>query len=140
MEVHSYTTRPDQIEAVQLSRENIEELAVWCGGDIIREPKSSDPSDVYLALTVPRVNGPLDAQIGDFVIKNARGRFEIKRADIFVAMYGRSATLSDAADKLVKAVEDQLFTPEQMQDAAFQTVYGRPRGTTPDTHFGRSVQ
>ena len=139
MDIQKYTTHPDEIEAIQLSRENIEEVAVWCGGEIITEPKASDPSDVYMALTVPRANGPLDAQINDYVIKNARGRFEVMKPNLFVTKYGlsvRSARIQsvsvvpegEGTGNISLDVDDHFQQAIKDRQQARHTFFGKPSG------------
>ena len=48
-----YRKKPVIIEAVALTRNNVHDVAAWCGGRVIEEGKASDPSDVYLALDIP---------------------------------------------------------------------------------------
>lgn len=139
MDIQKYTTRPDEVDAIQLTRENIEEVAVWCGGEIITEPKASDPSDVYMALTVPRANGPIDAQVGFYVLKNARGRFEVNSPEIFEKKFGRSygsARIKSASvvpedegtGNISLDVDDHFQQAMKDRQRARHTFFGKPTG------------
>jgi hypothetical protein len=132
MRIEKYTTRPDSVEAVHLTRENINEVAIWCGGDTIVEAKSSDHTDVYMALTVPRANGPIDAQIGMYILKNARGRFEVSTQQNFEAKYGRSTILANEADKIMKRVDEGNVSPEEaraLAESSAQAILGQSAGS-----------
>lgn len=95
-----YRKKPVVIEAMQLTRINVDEVAAWCGGRVIRHAKASDPDDVYVALDIPTLEGTMRAETyhhstwngleysgGDYVIKGTRGEFYPCKPDIFEATY-----------------------------------------------------
>lgn len=95
-----YRKRPVEIEAMHLTRENIEEVARWCGGRVVREEKPGDPTDVYVALDIPTLEGRMRAETfhpstyrngayqgGDYVIRGVQGEFYPCKPDIFEATY-----------------------------------------------------
>ena len=70
MNIGEYTTKANRQQAVQITRENLGELANWCGGKVHSDPKSSDPSDIFEQLWVPTINGILKLDVGDWLLKS----------------------------------------------------------------------
>ncbi|WP_449281244.1 hypothetical protein [Leucobacter sp.] len=96
MEAKLYRKKPVLIEAMILTRENVDAVARWCGGRVIREEKASDPTDVYVALDIPTLEGTMRAQTvdpsgryphGDAVIRGVQGEFYPCKPDIFADTY-----------------------------------------------------
>ncbi len=98
-----YRKRPVEVEARQLTRENVEEVAAWCGGRVVRDAKPGDPSDVYVALKIPTLGGVMTGETyhhstyrdgryhgGDYVIRGVKGEFYPCKPDIFEATYERA--------------------------------------------------
>ena len=91
-----YRKKPVTIEAVALTRKNVREVATWCGGRVIEEGKPSDPSDVYLGLDIPTLEGIMRGETmdpsgryphGDWIIKGVNGEFYPCKPNIFAATY-----------------------------------------------------
>ncbi|MDY0891868.1 hypothetical protein [Frigoribacterium sp. CFBP9030] len=95
-----FRKKPVEIEAMQLTRTNVDEVASWCGGQVIRLAKPSDPSDVYIALDIPTLEGKMRADTfhsstysggeyhgGDYIIRGVQGEFYPCKPDIFAATY-----------------------------------------------------
>ena len=91
-----YRKKPVTIEAVALTRNNVHDVAAWCGGRVIEEGKASDPSDVYLALDIPTLEGIMRGETmdpsglyphGDWIIKGINGEFYPIEASIFRETY-----------------------------------------------------
>lgn len=84
-----YVKKPEAIEAIQLTRTNVNFLANWCGGRVVRESKPSDRTDVYIALDMPHLDGILRAIVGDYITKDEHGVFGRTKAEIFEISYQR---------------------------------------------------
>ena len=91
-----YRKKPVTIEAVALTRNNVHDVAAWCGGRVIEEGKASDPSDVYLALDIPTLEGVMRGETmdpsglyphGDWIIRGVQGEFYPIEASIFRETY-----------------------------------------------------
>ena len=85
-----YRKKPVVIEAVRVTPTNVREVAAWCGGRVISEAKPSDPTDVYVGLDIPTLEGVMRAQTyhgGDYVIRGVQGEFYPCKPDIFEATY-----------------------------------------------------
>lgn len=100
MSVQKYRKKPVEIEAMQLTRENVDEVAAWCGGRVIRDAKPGDPTDVYVALDIPTLEGTMRGDTfhsstwdgrryagGDYIIRGVQGEFYPCKPDVFAATY-----------------------------------------------------
>ena len=63
------------------------EIASWCGGRYEADVKPSDHSDVWHKITIPTLEGPITASLGDFVIRGVQGEFYPCKPDIFEMTY-----------------------------------------------------
>lgn len=82
MKTEKYTRKPFEVEAVQVTDENFEDVAAWCDGTIVtsRSPKSEDglfesESERYIKVDVSR---PLNerqtkAYVGDWLLSAVKG-------------------------------------------------------------------
>lgn len=95
-----YRKKPVEIEAMQVTRENVEGVAAWCGGRVVTEVKPGDPTDVYVALDIPTLEGIMRAETfhssawdgkryagGDYIIRGVQGEFYPCKPDIFEQTY-----------------------------------------------------
>lgn len=85
--VKTYIRKPMPIEAVELTRKNYKEVAIWCGGRVVEIAKSSDPTDVYIGVDIPTLEKAQRANIGDYIFKNAVGAFHIFEGHYFLNHY-----------------------------------------------------
>lgn len=95
--VKMYSKKPVKVEAVQLTQDNLHDVARWCGGRVIEEAKASDPTDVFRALEIPTLEGTMralvnrdwtpDGYLGDYVIHGVAGEFYACKPDIFAETY-----------------------------------------------------
>lgn len=90
MIIQRFRKKPVVIEASKLTQENTTDVAMWCGGRIVREEKASDPTDVYLGLDIPTLEGVMRANIGDWVVRGVQGEFYPVKPDIFRETYERA--------------------------------------------------
>lgn len=83
-----YRRIPQIIEAKQLTPENVDEIARWCGGDIVTETNPRDSEDTYQAINVPTLNGNERLSMGMFIYRDPEsGRFVLTGARDFAQMY-----------------------------------------------------
>lgn len=76
-----YRKLPVEIEAVQLSAENLGAVKEWCGGSYLFMPQQ-DP-----ALLVGTPEGVMKAHFGDWVVKGVAGEFYPVKDEIFRRTY-----------------------------------------------------
>lgn len=92
--IKKYRKKPVVIEAMRATPETVETVAAWCGGRVVY-----DPSDVYLALDIPTLEGIMRAEThtgGDYVIRGVKGEFYPCKPDIFEATYERVGIRGDS--------------------------------------------
>ena len=68
-------------EAKLVSASNIGEVAEWCGGVVVTEHDSLDHSITNPALNVGTIKGIERVHIGDTLIRNHNGSFQVWKAD-----------------------------------------------------------
>ena len=80
-----------KIEAMRVYADELvmSEVARWCGGRMNSEAKASDHTDVAYWLEVPTIQGVVKARPGDYVIKDAQGRFFVHGRQDFESTYER---------------------------------------------------
>lgn len=74
METETYTRKPIHVEAVQVTEENLYEVAAWCDGEVIIN-QTSRTGERYIKV---KVNNPLNVRqtkafVGDWVLKSKHG-------------------------------------------------------------------
>lgn len=80
-EIGSWVRKPQRLEAVLLTADNIEKMVEWCGGRYVELGKPGDPSDVQKKIYYPTLDGNREAHVGDFLIRD-KGRFRtMKKAE-----------------------------------------------------------
>lgn len=86
--VKTYRKKPVEIQAMELTKENREEVAAWCGGhfepDVVYRMAGIIPDG---SLDIPTLEGVMAAKVGDFVIRGVKGEFYPCKPDIFAATY-----------------------------------------------------
>lgn len=84
--IKRYSTTPEVVEAAQVTENNLEELARWCGGEV-REKQSHDEGVVKYVL-VPSIEGALWTKPGWWLVKYVdTGRFTVKSEKEFEAFH-----------------------------------------------------
>lgn len=84
-EIGRYVKKPIQVEAVLLTRDNIDRIANWCGGEINKFIDTD--GTVRKSIKIHTLEGDHMAQIGDYIIRGIVGEFYPCRGDIFEMTY-----------------------------------------------------
>jgi hypothetical protein len=71
------------IEAVKLTKENVDEVAEWCTGKEVEEIDGLNPEIRYVGLNFIAWDGVTRASEGDYIVKDAIGEFHLRWADNF---------------------------------------------------------
>lgn len=79
--------KPVTVEANELTKNNAEAVALWCGGMLVEEVDAFDPSKTFVGINIPTLEGVMRASEGDYVIKGVRGEFYPCKPSIFTATY-----------------------------------------------------
>lgn len=75
------------VEAVQLTKENVDQVIEWCDGTGVEEIDALDSEKRYVGINIPSWGGVVRASEGDFVIKDHLGEFHTRWPDHFNNMF-----------------------------------------------------
>lgn len=89
MKPQTYTKKPVDIEAMQLSSETLFPIVDWIGTENV-ESFNSGTTEVF----IKTLEGIMRASPPDFVIKGIKGEFYPCRRDIFEATYNKKESVS----------------------------------------------
>lgn len=78
-----FRKKPVEIEAVQLTHDNIQEVVDWCGGYFWSRP----PMRAVTGISILALEGTMNASFGDWIIKGVSGEFYPCKPDIFEKTY-----------------------------------------------------
>ena len=73
-----FTKKPVTIEAIQWVGDNSDEILNFCPTAIVTS---------YTYVDIPTLEGAMQAQLGDWIIKGVKGEFYPCKPDIFVLTY-----------------------------------------------------
>jgi hypothetical protein len=93
-----YQRKPEPVDAIQLTTTNAEEVAAWCGGQVNENTKASDPTDVSVTVVFPTLTGPVNLEVGMFLIKNEKGAFSRALENGFNQVY--EAVVEEAPENI----------------------------------------
>ncbi|MDR1946424.1 MAG: PGDYG domain-containing protein [Desulfovibrio sp.] len=82
--VRTYRKKPVEVEAVQWTGENIDEISAFCGASFLGAQGGQGRGTT---LSIGTLEGPHIASTGDFIIKGVTGEFYPCKPDIFNATY-----------------------------------------------------
>ncbi len=84
-ETKTYRKKPVEIEAIQFTGDNGEQVAEWCDGtfETITCHGEGPPTVVF----IDTLEGRMSANRGDFVIRGVQGEFYPCKPDIFAKTY-----------------------------------------------------
>lgn len=72
LNTQTHQRKPDRIEVVELTKDNVDEVARWCGGtrNSVRNILNADNCPQTHGLAIPSVHGGIDAEFGTFIARN----------------------------------------------------------------------
>ena len=92
--IKKYIKKPVQIEAMQLTKENIVEVFNFLDGANYKETKSVEELEDFSQrmlkqgyIVIETLEGIMKASFGDYIIKGVKGEFYPCKPDIFQATY-----------------------------------------------------
>lgn len=83
----TYTRKPRPIVATQLTEENLEDVAILCGGMILERDRKDSDEKVVKYLRVPHVVTPFNLFVGDYLTREENGRFTRGPKELFESEY-----------------------------------------------------
>lgn len=87
MPTKRYRKKPVVIEAMQLTKDNAEEVAEWCDGRTWIDPMLYPEKDRVTIVIIDTLEGSMEAHPDDFVICGVKGEFYPCKPDIFASTY-----------------------------------------------------
>ena len=84
--IKRYQVKPDNQEAVEVTKQNMLDIAKWCGG-VTMEGQGMEEGDKGEYLYIPTMAGPISARPGEIVAKDSNGRFNVFDKDRFNLKY-----------------------------------------------------
>lgn len=128
IETNKYARRPFYVDAVQVTEENMEEVAKWCQGDVATDPKAltapeaSGDDHPYVKVRVhrPLTERQTKAFVGDWVLYAGTG-FKVYTPKAFEKSFER---VSDDVSRVVhrSAVDGQFVSAEDAEENPDTTV------------------
>ena len=86
--VKHYRKKAVHVKAMHFaSAKDAFDIALWCGGRVREERKTSDPTDIAIIIDIPTLDGPMQAFLGDYVVRGENGGFYSCKGPIFLANY-----------------------------------------------------
>ena len=82
MIVNKYARKPFYVEAVQVTAENIEDVAKWCGGQLIKGTEANPHAYIKVKVKRPLSARQTKAFHNDWVLKAGTG-YKVYTADAF---------------------------------------------------------
>lgn len=82
-----FRKKPIVIDAYKLTKANVDDLSLWCGGRAIVEIDALNDELEYVGINIPTLEGVMRASEGDYIIKGVKGEFYPCKPDIFNATY-----------------------------------------------------
>lgn len=79
-----YRKKPIEVEAMKFDGYNHDEIKAWSSGKVV---SAKAWKTNYCQLEVHTLEGVMDVNIGDFVIKGIEGEFYPCKESIFIATY-----------------------------------------------------
>lgn len=84
--IQKFESIPVTIEAAQVTEENLNDLASWCGGKVVVGGTNNTPTFLlYPQVDAPR--GVQEAYVGNVLLKGKDGRFSHMTAEKFTNSY-----------------------------------------------------
>jgi hypothetical protein len=98
LNTQQYQKKPENIEVVELTKDNVQEVARWCGGtqNSVRNILHQDHALETQSLAIPSIYGGISAEIGTFIARNAEtGVFSVMTKEHLDAEYQRIGLRQD---------------------------------------------
>ena len=112
MEIKNFSRKSFDVEGVQVTHENMHEVAEWCGGRLLQENDGvQDSAFIKVNVRHPLNKRQTKAYVGDWVLKTARG-FKVYTNEALEKNFdgGQSASSS------VFDTPEELFTTNEPVD------------------------
>ena len=82
-----YRLKLVDVEAIELTPENLDRAVLWCNGRAIEEIDVEDSKKRFVGINIPTLEGVLRASETDYIVKNLRGGFTVMSKYEFESKY-----------------------------------------------------
>lgn len=99
LSIEKYNRKPFTVEAVQITVDNMAEVAEWCGGEVILEQHKNGRLVQYIKVDVnkPISERQTKAYVGDWILKG-RGGFKCYSKKAFPACFEKAGPVVKQSD------------------------------------------
>lgn len=103
MEITRYIRKPFYVEAIQVTPENLEDVAIWCHGQVF------DKEETYVKVPVKRPHSVRQtfAYIGDWVLKSEQN-FKVYTTGSFEKNFHADTYQEERFEEILKKLESAL--------------------------------
>jgi hypothetical protein len=136
MEIKKFNRKPFAVNAVEVTLENVHEVAAWCGGTV--EMQSTRMMGTQAKLPVIKMSGPSNAKdtvatLGCFIAE-LKGNFRVYKNALFFQVFDKVPVNAEEYDP-----ESTINTPENDHEATLQGIEAENNGTPdPETIYSVS--
>ncbi len=118
LETNKYARKPFHVDAVQVTADNIEEVASWCEGDIVGDAET-ETRYVKVKVYRPITERQTKAFVGDWVLYAGTG-FKVYTPKAFEKSFALMQEKDNDEDKLLKDMfekpTDDVVLPSESED------------------------
>ena len=91
-----YMKKPENLEVIELTRENLVQVATWCGGRVNDIRNIMSDAVASTSIGVPSLYGAIDAEVGSFIARNSEtGKFSVMTKEHLEQEYIRRGLRQD---------------------------------------------
>ena len=102
MEIKNFSRKSFDVEGVQVTHENLSEVAEWCGGQLLQENDGVQGSEfIKVNVRHPLNKRQTKAYVGDWVLKTARG-FKVYTDEVLEKNFDLADAIRDLIHKEYK--------------------------------------
>lgn len=82
-----YRLIPVSVEAIKIEPDSVQRAALWCGGFEVTEVDPDTATVRFIALNIPTEDEIMRASLGDYVLKDNRGKITVMAEADFESQY-----------------------------------------------------
>lgn len=114
IKTEKFVRKPFEIEAVQVTAQNINEVAAWCKGKVVLPDGTPGPHFIKVDVKNPLTERQTKAFVGDWVLFSGKGGYKVYTNKGFEISFEPSTPMlkSDQASKLKEELTQTLAQVE----------------------------
>lgn len=96
LNTQQYVRKPNPIEVVEVTKDNVSEVAIWCGGRTNHIKNVMSDTLIPMTIGVPSLYGAIDAEVGQFIARESEtGKFVVLSREHLEAEYSQVGQRQD---------------------------------------------